>query len=41
MAKEREEGKIVTVLPLKKNAKFQIDRLMEDGFEKIERIYND
>jgi len=40
-AKEREEGKTVTVLPLKKNAKFQIDRLMEDGFEKIERIYND
>ncbi len=40
-AKEREEGKTVTVLPLKKNAKFQIDRLMEDGFEQIERIYND
>lgn len=37
----REEGKKVTVLPLKKNAKFQIDRLMEDGFSQIERIYND
>lgn len=40
-AAERAEGKTVTVLPLKKNAKFQIDRLMEDGFAKIERIYND
>ncbi|MBR5295128.1 MAG: histidine--tRNA ligase [Clostridia bacterium] len=39
--KLRSEGKTVTVLPLKKNAKFQIDRLMEDGFSKIERIYND
>jgi histidyl-tRNA synthetase len=37
----RAEGKKVTVLPLKKNAKFQIDRLMEDGFSQIERIYND
>ena len=37
----REEGKTVTVLPLKKNAKFQIDRLIEDGFSQIERIYND
>ncbi len=36
----RAEGNTVTVLPLKKNAKFQIDRLMEDGFTKIERIYN-
>ena len=35
----REEGKTVTVLPLKKNAKFQIDRLMEDGYAQIERIY--
>ncbi len=40
-AKERALGKTVSVLPLKKNAKFQIDRLMEDGYEKIERIYND
>ncbi len=37
----RAEGKTVTVLPLKKNAKFQIDRLMEDGYGTIERIYND
>jgi len=35
----RKEGKTVTVLPMKKNAKFQIDRLMEDGFTKIERFY--
>jgi len=35
----RQEGKTVTVLPLKKNAKFQIDRLMEDGYSEIERIY--
>ncbi|MBR2615111.1 MAG: histidine--tRNA ligase [Clostridia bacterium] len=35
----RAEGNTVTVLPLNKNAKFQIDRLMEDGFTKIERIY--
>ena len=35
----RGEGKTVTVLPLKKNAKFQIDRLMEDGYAQIERIY--
>ncbi len=39
-AKLRAEGKTVTVLPLKKNAKFQIDRLMEEGFRQIERIYN-
>ncbi|MBR4288165.1 MAG: histidine--tRNA ligase [Clostridia bacterium] len=35
----RGEGKTVTVLPLKKNAKFQIDRLMEDGYSEIQRIY--
>ena len=35
----RGEGKRVTVLPLKKNAKFQIDRLMEEGFADIRRIY--
>ncbi|MBR3837326.1 MAG: histidine--tRNA ligase [Clostridia bacterium] len=37
----RREGKTVTVLPLKKNAKFQIDRLMEDGFTDVRRIYRD
>ncbi len=38
-ARLRKEGKTVTVLPLKKNAKFQIDRLMEEGYTEIERIY--
>ncbi len=35
----RAEGKTVTVLPMKKNAKFQIDRLMEDGYRTVERVY--
>ena len=38
-ARLRAEGKTVTVLPLKKNAKFQIDKLIEEGFTEIERIY--
>ena len=37
----RAEGVTVTVQPLKKNAKFQIDRLAEDGYTEIERIYRD
>jgi len=37
----RSEGKTVTVLPMKKNAKFQIDRLIEDGYASVKRIYND
>ena len=37
----RAEGVTVTVQPLKKNAKFQIDRLTEDGYTEIERIYRD
>ena len=37
----RAEGVTVTVQPLKKNAKFQIDRLNEDGYTEIERIYRD
>lgn len=37
----RGEGKRVTVLPLKKNAKFQIDRLMEEGYGDVQRIYKD
>jgi len=40
-AEERAAGKTVSVLPMKKNAKFQIDRLMEDGYTTVERIYND
>ncbi len=35
----RAEGAIVTVEPLKKNAKFQMDKLQEDGYTEIERIY--
>ena len=37
----RAEGKSVTVQPMKKNAKAQIERLMEDGFVNVERIYKD
>ncbi len=37
----RADGVTVTVQPLKKNAKFQIDRLAEDGYTEIERIYRD
>ncbi|MBR6795026.1 MAG: histidine--tRNA ligase [Clostridia bacterium] len=37
----RAEGVTVTVQPLKKNAKFQIDRWTEDGYTEIERIYCD
>ena len=35
----RAEGKTVTVLPMKKNLKFQIDRLAEDGYTAVERVY--
>ena len=35
----RAEGAIVTVEPLKKNAKFQMDKLNENGYTEIERIY--
>ena len=37
----RAGGKRVTVLPLKKNAKFQIDVLMEEGYGDVRRIYKD
>ena len=37
----RADGTTVTVQPLKKNAKFQIDRLEADGYREIERIYRD
>ena len=37
----RAEGRRVTVLPLKKNARFQIDRLMEEGYGDVRRIYKD
>ena len=38
-AELRRTGAIVTVQPLKKNAKFQIDRLEAEGYQAIERIY--
>jgi len=37
----RAEGKSITVQPMKKNVKAQIDRLMEDGFTNVERVYKD
>ena len=37
----REEGKIVTVQPLKKNAKFQVETLEKNGYAKIRKIYGD
>lgn len=38
-AKLREEGNIVTVQPLNKNAKFQIQKLEEDGYTEFEKVY--
>jgi histidyl-tRNA synthetase len=35
----RKEGRIVTVQPLNKNAKFQIQKLEEDGYTQFERVY--
>lgn len=37
----REEGCIVTVQPLKKNAKFQIETLEKNGYTEIKKIYWD
>jgi histidyl-tRNA synthetase len=37
----REEGKTVTVLPLKKNAKFQVETLERSGYDVIRKIYGD
>ena len=37
----REQGMIVTVQPLKKNAKFQIETLEKNGYEDIKKVYND
>ena len=37
--KLREEGNIVTVQPLNKNAKFQIQKLEEDGYTQFEKVY--
>ncbi len=37
----REEGNIVTVQPLKKNAKFQVETLEKNGYTSIRKIYPD
>ena len=37
----REAGTIVTVQPLRKNAKFQVDMLESAGYAKIEKVYAD
>ena len=39
--KLREQGNIVTVQPLNKNAKFQIQKLEEDGYSEFRKVYND
>lgn len=38
---EREEGKTVTVQPLKKNARFQIDTLTKGGYTQIVKVFAD
>ncbi len=35
----RREGKTVSVLPLNKNVKFQIQKLEEDGYTEFEKVY--
>lgn len=37
----RDEGSIVTVQPLKKNAKFQIETLEKNGYTEIKKVYSD
>ena len=37
----REEGMIVTVQPLKKNAKFQVETLEKCGYREIKKVYQD
>lgn len=37
----RAEGKIVTIAPMKKNLKFQIDELEKIGYSVFKKIYND
>ena len=39
--KLREEGNIVTVQPLKKNAKFQVETLEKNGYGSITKVYAD
>ena len=37
----RREGSIVTVQPLKKNAKFQVETLEKNGYTSIQKVYAD
>ena len=37
----RAEGYTVTVAPMKKNLKFQIDELMKVGYKEVNRVYAD
>ena len=37
----RAEGKTVTIVPMKKNLKFQIEELEKIGYTKFNKIYND
>ncbi len=37
--KLRNEGKIVSVQPLSKNAKFQVEKLVSNGYSKVEKMY--
>ncbi len=37
----RQEGAVVTVQPLKKNAKFQVETLEKNGYTEIKKVYND
>jgi len=37
----REEGMIVTVQPLRKNPKIQIEKLEEEGFTEFQKVYRD
>ena len=40
-APRRGAGNIVTVQPLKKNAKFQVETLEKNGYTEIHKIYAD
>jgi histidyl-tRNA synthetase len=40
-AKERAEGIPVVVQPLKKNAKFQVETLEQEGYTQIRKVYGD
>ena len=37
----REEGTLVTILPMRKNMKQQIAKLEEQGYHSFEKVYKD